>query len=94
MKSQIEQAFRISARNAHPDSGGSHEDFQRLVAAKEALLRNRVRAFGSYATDAPEVGDIDLAVDWEQRHPDKDIIEQLLARADASGRASRPTWLV
>jgi len=46
----------------------------------------RVRAFGSYAGEAPEVGDIDLAVDWEQRHPDKDIIEQLLARADASGK--------
>jgi hypothetical protein len=47
----------------------------------------RVRAFGSYATDAPEVCDIDLAVDWERRHPDRDIIEQLLARADASGKS-------
>jgi hypothetical protein len=47
----------------------------------------RVRAFGSYATDAPEVGDVDLAVDWEERHPDRDIIEQLLARADASGKS-------
>ncbi|WP_441256757.1 hypothetical protein AB7Z32_37175 [Bradyrhizobium sp. 482_C4_N1_1] len=47
----------------------------------------RVRTFGSYASDAPEVGDIDLAVDWEQRHPDRDIIEQLLARADASGKS-------
>lgn len=46
----------------------------------------RVRVFGSYASDASEVGDIDLAVDWEQRHPDRDIIEQLLARADASGK--------
>jgi hypothetical protein len=47
----------------------------------------RVRAFGSYATDAPEVGDIDLAVDWEQRYHDRDIIEQLLTRADASGKS-------
>ncbi|MBR1300067.1 nucleotidyltransferase domain-containing protein [Bradyrhizobium sp. AUGA SZCCT0042] len=47
----------------------------------------RVRAFGSYAGNAPEVGDIDLAVDLEQRHPDRDIIEQLLARADASGKS-------
>jgi hypothetical protein len=46
----------------------------------------RVRAFGSYASDAPEVGDVDLAVDLEQRHADRDIIEQLLARADASGK--------
>ena len=40
LKSEIEHAFRIRARNAHPDSGGSQEDFQRLVAAKEALVRN------------------------------------------------------
>ena len=39
------------------------------------------------AVDVPEVGDIDLAVDWEQRYPDRDIIEQLLARADASGKS-------
>jgi len=30
LKSEIAQAFRIRARNAHPDSGGSHEDFQKL----------------------------------------------------------------
>jgi hypothetical protein len=40
LKSEIEQAFRIRARNAHPDSGGSHEDFQKLGAAKDALVRN------------------------------------------------------
>jgi predicted nucleotidyltransferase len=47
----------------------------------------RVRAFGSYAGDAPEVGDIDLAVEWEERYPDRDVIELLLARADASGKS-------
>jgi hypothetical protein len=51
------------------------------------FLVKRVRAFGSYAGDAPEVGDIDLAVEWQQRDPDSDIIEQLLARADASGKS-------
>jgi predicted nucleotidyltransferase len=51
------------------------------------FLVKRVRAFGSYAGDAPEVGDIDLAVEWVPRCPDEDIIEQLLARADASGRS-------
>jgi predicted nucleotidyltransferase len=51
------------------------------------FLVKRVLAFGSYAGDAPEVGDIDLAVEWEQRDPDRDIIEQLLARADASGKS-------
>jgi hypothetical protein len=34
----------------------------------------------------PEVGDVDLAVELEQRYPDRDIIEQLLARAEASGK--------
>jgi predicted nucleotidyltransferase len=54
----------------------------------ELIFRvKRVRAFGSYAGDVPEVGDIDLAVDWEERYPDRDIIEQLLARADASGKS-------
>ena len=54
----------------------------------ELIFRvKRVRAFGSYAGDAPEVGDIDLAVEWEQRFPNRDIIEQLLARADASGKS-------
>jgi predicted nucleotidyltransferase len=46
----------------------------------------RVRAFGSYASDVPEVGDVDLAVELERRYPDRDMIAQLLARADASGR--------
>lgn len=59
-----------------------------INARDELVFRvKRVRAFGSYASEAPEVGDIDLAVDWEQRHPDRDIIEQLLARADASGKS-------
>ncbi|MGY4500892.1 putative nucleotidyltransferase [Bradyrhizobium sp. GM24.11] len=54
----------------------------------ELVLRvKRVRAFGSYAGDAPEVGDIDLAVDWGERYPDRDIVEQSLARADASGKS-------
>lgn len=46
----------------------------------------RVRAFGSYASDVPEVGDVDLAVELEQRYPDRDIIAELLARASASGK--------
>lgn len=57
------------------------------IALARGFRVKRVRAFGSYASDAPEVGDIDLAVDWEQRYPDRDIIEQLLARADASGKS-------
>jgi predicted nucleotidyltransferase len=58
-----------------------------INARDELVYRvSRVRAFGSYASDAPEVGDIDLAVELEQRYPDKDIIELLLARAEASGK--------
>jgi hypothetical protein len=40
LKSEIEQAFRVHARNVHPDHEGSHEDFQKLGTAKEALLRS------------------------------------------------------
>jgi predicted nucleotidyltransferase len=63
------------------------ERIAEINARDELVFRiKRVRAFGSYASDAPEVGDIDLAVDLEQRYPEKDIIEQLLARAKASGK--------
>jgi predicted nucleotidyltransferase len=63
------------------------ERVSEINARDELVFRvKRVRAFGSYASDASEVGDIDLAVDWEERHPDRDIIELLLARADASGK--------
>jgi hypothetical protein len=39
LKSEIERAFKICARSAHPDSGGSNEQFQKLAAAKEALVQ-------------------------------------------------------
>jgi len=58
-----------------------------INARDELVYRvRRVRAFGSYASEASEVGDIDLAVDLELRYPDKDKIEQLLARAETSGK--------
>jgi predicted nucleotidyltransferase len=63
------------------------ERIAEINARDELVFRiKRVRAFGSYVSNAPELGDIDLAVELEQRHPERDIIEQLLARADASGK--------
>jgi len=39
LKSEIEQAFKIAARRAHPDAGGSGEEFKQLAAAKDALMK-------------------------------------------------------
>jgi hypothetical protein len=39
LKSEIEQAFKIKAKRAHPDAGGSGEEFKQLLAAKDALLK-------------------------------------------------------
>lgn len=38
LKSEIEQAFKLLARRAHPDAGGSNEKFKELAAAKDALI--------------------------------------------------------
>jgi hypothetical protein len=38
LKSEIAQAFKISGRRAHPDAGGSEEEFKRLATAKDALM--------------------------------------------------------
>ncbi len=64
------------------------ERIAEINARDELVFRvKRVRAFGSYASDVPEVGDVDLAVELEQRYPDRDVVEQSLARADASGKS-------
>jgi hypothetical protein len=38
LKSEIEQAFKIAARRAHPDAGGSNDAFRQVAAAKDALI--------------------------------------------------------
>jgi curved DNA-binding protein CbpA len=38
---EIERAWRIAAKTAHPDAGGSHEAMARLNAAREAALKER-----------------------------------------------------
>jgi curved DNA-binding protein CbpA len=37
-RSQINAAFRKLAQKAHPDAGGSHEQFVRITKARSALL--------------------------------------------------------
>ena len=39
LKSEIEQAFKMAAKRSHPDLGGSNEEFQQLLAAKDALIK-------------------------------------------------------
>lgn len=38
LKSEIDQAFKIAAKRAHPDVGGSNDAFKQLAAAKDALI--------------------------------------------------------
>ena len=35
---EINSAFRRLAKSAHPDAGGSHDDYCRLTEARDALL--------------------------------------------------------
>jgi hypothetical protein len=64
----------------------------RAVNARHDLLWRvrRVQVFGSYITDAPELGDIDLVVELEQNRDALQEIDEwtaaVLARARASGR--------
>jgi hypothetical protein len=45
-----------------------------------------VHAFGSYITDAPEIGDLDLCVELERKYPGKEWTERSKRRAELSGR--------
>lgn len=36
---EIQRAFRKAAKTEHPDAGGRHEDFIRLIKARDALLQ-------------------------------------------------------
>jgi hypothetical protein len=40
LKSKIEQAFKLCAKSAHPDAGGSDEQFKQLLAARDALVQS------------------------------------------------------
>ena len=39
-KEKIERTFKTSARKEHPDKGGNHEFYQRIVRARDILLLN------------------------------------------------------
>jgi hypothetical protein len=41
--SQINAAFRHLAKTAHPDAGGSNEQYRRIAAARDALLERSER---------------------------------------------------
>jgi hypothetical protein len=42
--SEINAAFRRLAKSAHPDAGGSNEDYRRIAAARDALLERFANA--------------------------------------------------
>jgi curved DNA-binding protein CbpA len=42
--SDVNAAFRQLAKTAHPDGGGSDEDYRRIVEARDALLKNLARS--------------------------------------------------
>jgi hypothetical protein len=43
--SQIKAAFRLLAKSAHPDAGGSGEHYRRITEARDALLKLFDNAF-------------------------------------------------
>jgi hypothetical protein len=58
-----------------------------INANPELLYRvKRITAFGSYITDAADLGDIDIAVELEFKLPREQRVEANKARAKASGR--------
>ena len=64
---------------------------ERVVAVNDdtdlLLTVVEVDAFGSFITDAPDLGDVDLAIRLEHKFPDQDWVDLNVARADASGRS-------
>lgn len=54
----INKAYRSKAKSAHPDQGGSQEDFQALKAARDVLLdparRKRYDETGSFEAPQPD----------------------------------------
>jgi hypothetical protein len=58
-----------------------------INANPDLLYRvKRITAFGSYITDAADLGDIDIAVELECKIPEGQRVEANRARAKASGR--------
>lgn len=50
---------------------------------------SELRVFGSFLTDAADLGDLDLAYELEVRRPGEDIVEASLVRAKVAGAAVR-----
>jgi hypothetical protein len=83
----IKRAYFTRAKTAHPDAGGSKEEFVRLYAAYEAMTARR--------EEAPAVAEQPRAEDARQQAPQQKSFEEIkqevweeLAR-DAAWRASQ-----
>jgi predicted transcriptional regulator len=86
-------AARLLKPISRAKAGGIVSDLLARVEAINARddlthFVGEVRAFGSYITDAPEVGDIDLAISFLAKPPPigQEFIEWHLERARQSGR--------
>ena len=70
---EIKRAYRRRAKEAHPDQGGSVEEFQRVKAAYEAIRSGAVERFDG--TDADEADSADGTAD--DTDPDRTRVEYL-----------------
>ena len=70
---EIERAYRRRAKEAHPDQGGSIEEFQRVKVAYEAIRSGAVERFDG--TDADEANSADETAD--DTDPDRPRVEYL-----------------
>ena len=70
---EIKRAYRRRAKEAHPDQGGSVEEFQRVKAAYEAIRSGAVERFDG--TDADEADGADETAD--DTEPDRTRVEYL-----------------
>ena len=58
IRRDVESAFRRLARGAHPDTGGTLEGFQALVAQRDLLLKHLTRQ-GSFVEGEPAFRPLD-----------------------------------
>ena len=73
---EIKRAYRRRAKEAHPDQGGSVEEFQRVKAAYEAVRSGDVERFDDADLDGT-TDDADLNGAADDTDPDRTRVEYL-----------------
>jgi len=83
---EIKRAYRLVARECHPDKGGDKEEFQELNAAFERIMEQRKAVSGGKWSRNGGGGDADGS-DQEQAHgPDGDQPKAKGSRANPKGK--------